>query len=189
MSKTQVITADLSSPFVRFKVRNQNDGEQLLMSNATALDFMITDEHGKLVPELSRTQQHFADDCDVNVQLERFTQTGTIPNGNPNTPKYGDFVDAPEYQEALNIVINAENQFASLDAKIRRRFSNDPELYLEFVNDPDNYDEAVKLGLFIPRGDVTPPVDNKGLSEGGDTPPVSSAPAKATKSPSKATEK
>lgn len=168
--------------------RNQNDGLNAVISNKYALDFTVYDsDKDKYVPELTRTQQSPAQDCDINVMLEKHTLTGLI-NGNSALPKYGDFVGAPDFQSALDIVINAERMFSSLDAKTRKYFSNDPAEYLAFVNDPANLEEGIRMGLFVPRdnGVVTSPVDRKGISEGDDTPPVPSAPAKASKSPSKA---
>lgn len=156
-------------PLIKF--RNQNDGLDLHYSDSTSQNFTVLNDKGDLVPELTRTQQSFVEDCDINVQLERFTRTGVIPNGNPNPPKYGDFIGAPEFQDALNIVINAEYQFSLLDAKTRKRFGNDPAEYLEFVNNPENMEDAIKLGLFIKR-EETPSVDPKGISEEGVTPPA-----------------
>ncbi len=37
-----------------------------------------------------------------------------------------------------------------MDAKIRARFHNSPQEFLEFFADPANADEAVRLGLAVP---------------------------------------
>ena len=47
----------------------------------------------------------------------------------------------------MNIIIQAQDQFASLPANIRDRFANSPEKYLAFLADSANKEEAVKLGL------------------------------------------
>lgn len=36
-----------------------------------------------------------------------------------------------------------------LPAKVRSRFENDPQKFLEFCSDPKNRDEAVSLGLIM----------------------------------------
>lgn len=41
--------------------------------------------------------------------------------------------------EALNTVIEAQEQFDALPAKVRERFGNDPEAMLEFLNCEDKY--------------------------------------------------
>jgi len=50
-----------------------------------------------------------------------------------------------------------QGQFAGLPAKLRKRFSNNPENMLRFLEDPKNAGEAVKLGL-LSEDDVDPKV-------------------------------
>ena len=52
-----------------------------------------------------------------------------------------------DYHEAQNIVINAQNQFNALNASLRKKFDNDPALFLAFAEDPKNAQELVTLGL------------------------------------------
>lgn len=99
------------------------------------------------------TDQSQAKDCDVNVIMDRFMKTGQLPAMIQGNPEYGDFSDPVEYQEALNRVRHAEEQFAALNAKIRGRFDNDPAQFLAFATDPKNGEEMVKLGLASPRAE------------------------------------
>lgn len=92
------------------------------------------------------TQQHFKDECDINVIVERFGLTGEIPHV-VNIPTYGDFEGIFDFQTAMNTVRAAEEAFMTLPAKMRARFNNQPHQLLEFLNDDENRDEAVKLGL------------------------------------------
>lgn len=78
--------------------------------------------------------------------MKKFQRTGIINHYAKHGPQYGD-IPAIEYQEALNIIIAAEDAFAELPSSIRKRFNNNPEEFLEFVQDPDNLEEARKLGL------------------------------------------
>ena len=57
------------------------------------------------------------------------------------------FSAVPDFQEALNIVNEANALFGSLSSDVRKRFDNDPAKFLEFCNDPANGDELVSLGL------------------------------------------
>lgn len=75
--------------------------------------------------------------------------------------KYGDFASVPDYQSAAQIYINAQNQFNSLDAHVRKRFNNNPAEFLEFASDASNVDEMVKLGLATIRQETAPVSDPK----------------------------
>lgn len=98
--------------------------------------------------EESLTKQSFKEECDINVILRRFEQTGQAPELRQQG-HYGDFSDVPTYQESLNIVIQAHEMFDAQPSKIRDRFANDPIKFLEFVNDPQNKDEMYTLGLAV----------------------------------------
>lgn len=96
----------------------------------------------------SLTKQSFADECDINRILERFAITGHVPE-NVRAPSYGDFVDIPSYQDALNAVIEAERSFMQMPANVRARFGNDAHAFVEFCSDPENLPEMRKLGLAV----------------------------------------
>lgn len=103
----------------------------------------------------SWTQQHFKDDCDVNLILKKFGHGAFVdPRTVSNT--YGDFTDVDDYQSALNKVIAADEAFMALPSAVRTRFGNDPAQFIEFVSDDSNRDEMKKLGLL--REDIDPPV-------------------------------
>jgi len=94
-----------------------------------------------------KTHQSFKDECNINNVMAKYAQTGQLPELIKKQPQYGDFSQAPDYQEAQNIVIRANAQFNSLDARVRERFANEPLKFLEFANNPANADEMAKLGL------------------------------------------
>lgn len=104
----------------------------------------------------SRTHQSFKDECDVNNIMARYAKTGVLDHVRRSAPVYGDFVEVADYHTALNVMIEAQDMFDALPAKVRRRFNNDPAELMEFVHDPENSDEAHKLGLLKP--DFKPPV-------------------------------
>jgi phage internal scaffolding protein len=97
--------------------------------------------------EPSLTKQSFSDECDINVIMARYEKTGVLSSENPISPSYGDFTDVVDYDESLRIVMDADEAFMSLPAKVRARFQNDPSEVIEFVRDPANRSEAVALGL------------------------------------------
>nr|QJB20273.1 MAG: internal scaffolding protein [Microvirus sp.] len=97
------------------------------------------------------TKQSDAKDCDINAIFRRYERTGQLPDMILKNGSYGDFSDVPTYQEALNIVIRAKEQFMALDAGVRNRFDNDPAKFLAFASDEKNYDEMEKMGLLKPE--------------------------------------
>jgi len=109
-----------------------------------------SNESGLHCEDASLTQQHFADECDINNILERFNVTGLLPQ-NPLSPRYGDFSGIDDYHSALNAVMAAEDEFDTLPAQIRARFDNEPAKLIDFLSDENNRDEAVKLGLVNPH--------------------------------------
>lgn len=95
----------------------------------------------------SLTQQHFKDECDVNIIVRRYSETGIVPHINTRTPSYGDFTSSEDYQTALNKLQTAQDEFMSLPSDIRQRFKNNPEKLITFLQDPNNQAEAIELGL------------------------------------------
>ena len=51
---------------------------------------------------VSRTQQSFRDECDINNILRKFNVTGQLPIGSVQ-PQYGDFSGITDYQSALTL--------------------------------------------------------------------------------------
>jgi len=97
------------------------------------------------------TKQADAKDCDINAIFKRYERTGQLPDVILKNGRYGDYSAVPDYQEAVNIVRHAEEQFQLLDATLRNRFENDPANFLGFVTDPKNIDEVEKMGLLKPE--------------------------------------
>ena len=101
--------------------------------------------------EEGRTKQSMKDECDINLIMKKFEKTGILPEMIKENPQYGDFSEPIEYRDALEIVRFAKEQFDSLSAKVRVRFDNDPEKFLEFATNPANAKEMVDLGLATER--------------------------------------
>lgn len=93
------------------------------------------------------THQSFKAECDIRNIMSQYKRTGLISHMTSSQAQYGDFSEVPDYQSALNIVIQAQNVFDSLPALLRKRFGNDPAQYLAFVEDVNNRDEMIKLGM------------------------------------------
>lgn len=95
----------------------------------------------------SMTQQHFKKECDINYILKKYQKTGLVEHVQQFGGRYEDLSQPVDYQTALNIVIEANAAFSSLPSSVRKRFSNNPQEFLEFASNPDNAQEMAKLGL------------------------------------------
>lgn len=96
------------------------------------------------------TQQHFEKACNINNIMKRYKDTGTLPV-NTGTPIFGDFSQITGYQEALNQVMEAQQNFNALPLEIQKKFGNDPGSLHEYLQDPKNEEEAIRLGLLNPK--------------------------------------
>lgn len=111
---------------------------------------LASDKAGLKCDDPSLTQQQFKEDSDINTIVDRFMKSGVLPTP-VNMPQYVDYEGIFDFQSAMNVVRQADESFMRLDAKIRARFNNSPQEFLEFFGNPDNVDEAIRLGLAIPQ--------------------------------------
>ncbi len=116
-----------------------------------------SDESGLECKDSSLAQQHHLEECDINTIMERFGQTGQLPQ-TPLAPSYGDFSGVMDYHTAMNAIIAAEEQFDALPAQLRARFDNDPAKLIDFLEIDSNRQEAESLGLVNP---ISPTANNE----------------------------
>lgn len=109
-------------------------------------------------PKTGKTKQSFKEECDINTIMNRYMSTGQIDHIRVDPPQYKDCADSLSFQDAMNFVIDAQNQFYNLPAQLRARFSNNPGDLLAFLDDPQNAQEAISLGLLPDPLAHTPPV-------------------------------
>lgn len=146
------------------KVKLAQDGAPLIRMNYDYVQFVGLD----CSDSPSMTKQSFREECDINNILERYQVTGLLPHLIEQEPSYGDFSDAPTYQESFEIVRKAQEQFTALDAHLRARFDHDPANFLAFCSDPANRDEMFKLGLMKKEAAKAAPAPSS--SQAGSTP-------------------
>ena len=129
----------------------------------------------KVETERSMTKQAFAEECDINNVMKKYEQTGVLPEGTREL-LYGDFSDVGSFQEAQDIVLLARAQFEALPARVRDRFNNSPEKFLEFTADENNRAEMENLGLLKPKVEPEAPKEEnpepvpKGVAKSVETP-------------------
>ena len=113
----------------------------------------------------SRTKQCFKEECDINFVMKKYKVTGLLEHQNRYQGDYSDCCGAVDYQTAMNMIMNADEAFMSLPAKVRSEFGNDPGSFLEFATNPANQERMVEMGLY------SPPVESKrkdGVEGGSD---------------------
>lgn len=135
----------------RFDWRHQYDDDR---------DAFEREISGAANHEPSMTQQHHAEDADLNVLVKRFGITdGAIPPAAMDPRYYGDFTDAVDFRTSLDRVRSAQERFEQLPAELRDKFGHDPIKLYAWVTDEKNAEEAVKLGLLkeLPIQQAAPP--------------------------------
>lgn len=116
--------------------------------------------------EESLTIQSEREKTNINKIMAKYQQTGHIPQVVAK-PIYADLtVTAQSFQEAMNVVQNANMHFEMLPALIRKQFDNDPVQFLQFVQNPENKEKCQEMGLFE-RPASTQPI----LETGGEAAP------------------
>lgn len=133
-------------------LENQKRKGQIIVRRANGtidVQQLTLDENGENV---SRTQQQFADECNINKIMERHGRGEDISHLR-RQGQYRDLTTAPTYQQAMDILNNANTAFDSLPARLRKEFDNDPQKFLEFVHDEKSYERGVALGLYTPTDD------------------------------------
>ena len=111
---------------------------------------LASDQAGLKCLDSSLTQQQFKEESDINTIVDRFMKSGVLPTPT-NMPQYVDYEGVFDFQSAMNAVRAADENFMRMDAKIRARFNNSPQEFLEFFANPENTQEAIRLGLAIPQ--------------------------------------
>ena len=117
---------------------------------------LASDKSGLSCQDPSLTQQQFKEESDINTIVDRFMKSGVMPNP-VNMPQYIDYEGIFDFQSAMNVVRQADENFMRMDAKVRARFHNSPQEFLEFFADPANSEEAVRLGLAVSKPMESPP--------------------------------
>jgi hypothetical protein len=109
-------------------------------------------ENGLECPELTLTQQHQAQGCDINHIVQQFGVTGMLPQVSA-PPTYGDFTGVFDYQSAQDLIIAANRSFMELPAEARSHFGNNPANFLNFMENDPSPELLAGLGL----GAIIPP--------------------------------
>lgn len=122
----------------------------------------------------SMTRQEFSEECDINSLMARYEKAGGMwpfaMNNQP--PAYLDLTGVPtDFREMIDYLAEADRQFMTLPAHIRRDMDNDPVKFVEFATNPENLGKMQEWGL-APR----PAPETVQKVEVVNTPPPASKP-------------
>lgn len=99
---------------------------------------------------VSRTQQEFIEETDINNIMARYIKTGTVPMYLDRTMLDGD-MHTMSYHEMMNVIADANSAFASLPATIRDEFDNDPAKFVDFALNEDNREKLREWNMLSPE--------------------------------------
>jgi len=125
---------------------------------------------GELPWELESCVDHAsAKSCDVNVIVATYANQGLRPRDIPG--RVGEFLDntqIPTFQQAFDLVKNAEQLFNQLPIEVRKAMNHDPSQLEMFLTNEDNKEMLYKYGVFERKPVVDPddaPLDKKTFKE------------------------
>lgn len=107
------------------------------------------------------TKQSHKDECDINRILKQYQRTGIITHVQSARPTYLDLPDAVDFQSSMETVLVGQEAFASLPAKVRAHFDNDPALFLEALVDPAQADQMREWGFLKPLAEEPAPTPSR----------------------------
>lgn len=106
----------------------------------------------------TKTQQHQAEEADINTIVRNFNITGMLPQI-PLPPSIDEFSDVFDFQTAMNALNAAKASFAMLPADVRASFNNDPHAFVSYTDaavQAGDLDQLRKWGLAVPEKAAEP---------------------------------
>lgn len=121
-------------------------------------DRNTTERSKTAVDSVSRTKTDMAAACDINNILSNYRKTGVLTHFREGGT-FAELPDAMDYQQAMNMVLDAQDMFMELPAELRKQLDQSPAKFLEFVKDEANRDVLRDYGLLQaePAQDPTTP--------------------------------
>lgn len=92
------------------------------------------------------TKQSFKDDCDMNIIVRKYQQSGFVDHINRQNPNFGIAPNSDFYQTQLAIA-NVKSLYENLSDVSRGRFASVSDL-MEALIDPARITELTDLGIF-----------------------------------------
>lgn len=110
----------------------------------------------------SLTDPADAVDCDINVLIARYRQTGRFYDSpfkqRPRMPLFEDFASLPSFEDALAIGNQAKDLFMRLPSALRADFSNSPALFVSYLTSQTD-DARVRYPFLFKKAVEEKPVE------------------------------
>ena len=111
----------------------------------------------------SLTQQHFADESEINNILRSHDRNGVIEHIHRGNAIYGDFSEITDLSDALVQIQEAQKEFLNIPSEIREKFKNDAGEFFKYASNPDNEEGMRQMGLLNPIKSSAMPEDKANL--------------------------
>ena len=111
----------------------------------------------------SLTQQHFADESEINNIIRSHDRNGVIDHVHRGNAIYGDFSQITDLSDALVQIQEAQKEFLNIPSEIREKFKNDAGEFFKYASNPDNQVEMQNMGLLNPDPPTAMPDDKANL--------------------------
>lgn len=99
-------------------------------------------------PDSSLTQQNEAEFTTIKSYLDKYARVGVL--GDPQRlteAQFGDFVNAPDFQQSLEQVQRMTRFFEALPSDVRRQFHDDPAEFAAALGDPSTQELLRSKGI------------------------------------------
>jgi len=94
-------------------------------------------------------KQSMRDECDVNLIVERFAETGLLEHVASGIPQFVDVSELGDFRSVIEQVREVEEYFAGLPAKVRGVFQHDASNFMEFLESGASEEDLRKIGLDV----------------------------------------
>lgn len=115
-----------------------------------------------------KTEQAHKAHVDIHQIIKKYSPQQIAQDVRKFAGLYGDFSKVPDYHEAKTLIANADTAFHRLPSKVRKRFNNDPDVFIDFMQSDENRAAIAEMGLSTdhltplppePPAPVVPPVE------------------------------
>ncbi len=132
-------------------------------------------KHGK--PEVrkyklhGRTKQSQADECDINMLLERYARDDSLSHLEKFGGQYGTYAGY-DYENHVTKIAEMNSIFERLPAEVKKEFHQQTDKFFEFVTNPENAERLPELlpeianqGRYFQQRQIQAPQVQQGTQE------------------------
>jgi len=110
---------------------------------------MYGEVYERVKPGKGLTKQSMRDECDVNLIMAKYVKTGFIDHVASGVPSFVDVSEMSDYRSALEHVREVGEYFDHMPAAVRKRFENDPAMFMAYLESGASDEDLEALGLEV----------------------------------------